>query len=74
VSKHTLAPGATWTPRKIALANVIDVIEADIANDAEYLFQHPVTHAPLAAKSAEAVQRHMEHILAGLKKNLMGGT
>lgn len=55
------------TARQIALINCADAIEADCANGAEYIFQHPVTKEPLPQRTTEAVERHMKVIAARLR-------
>jgi len=61
------------TPVKIALRNIIDAVESDIANGAQYMTTDPDTREPLPERTAQSVERHMNKILDGLKRRLRGG-
>lgn len=60
----------TWTPKRIALRNIVDAMRADMANGVDYMFEHPVTHEPLTDKKAEQVEKQMHKILDVLADRL----
>ena len=58
--------------RAIALRNVIDAVESDIDNGAEYVVQDPWTHELLSDKMAASAEKEMRAILRRLEERLAG--
>ena len=58
--------------KRIALVNCADIIEADLANGAEYLTQHPFTHVDLTEHTVKAVEKEMRTIAQRLRERSGG--
>lgn len=58
----TARPSKKLSARQMAILAIVDAMRADMANGADYVNQHPLTHDELSPRTAEAVERNIHRI------------
>jgi hypothetical protein len=63
-------PERKLTAKHIALLAIIDCVRADMANGADYINQHPITHDDLPPRTAAAVESNIHRVIDSLNNRL----
>jgi hypothetical protein len=58
------------TPKQMAYLAIIDGVQSDLSNGADYIYHHPLTHEELPERTALAVEKNIKNVLYQLNKRL----